>query len=132
MSRDHRDLHSLRAARAVREWGSWTVFVVLIGLTLLGSAPLLAAYNANMVGVVTGYWSYMDTDDVYFTLSNQPSAHPACNPSFFVIPSSVPADRRKMAFARLAQAYVAGEPINIGFDATGECAIGYIRVHRVG
>jgi hypothetical protein len=91
-----------------------------------------AAYNANMVGVVAAYWSYTEHDAIYFVLRNQPSTHPACNPAYFVVPGTVPPDRRKMIFARLALAYAIGETVNVGYDGTGECASGYIQVHRVG
>jgi hypothetical protein len=34
--------------------------------------------------------------------------------------------------ARLLLAKASGEVLNLGYDATGDCAEGYIRVHRVG
>ena len=45
---------------------------------------------------------------------------------------SVPADRRHMMYTRVLLAYTSGEGINIGYDGTGTCAEGYIRVERVG
>jgi hypothetical protein len=76
--------------------------------------------------------TYADVDYIYVQLNTQPSTHPSCNPGYFVISGSVPAERRKAMFAQLMVAKVAGDPINLGYDNTGDCADGYIRVHRVG
>lgn len=100
------------------------------GLLLTHSAG--ATYNANMSGVVTFLATYTDGDYIYFRLANQPASHPQCNPSYFVIPETVPENRRNRAFALLLTAKQTGEPLNIGFDHSGDCAHGYIRVHRVG
>jgi hypothetical protein len=97
---------------------------------LAGNAE--AVYNANLAGQLDGFWAYSDGDYILFRLKNQPATHPTCNPSFFVIPDTVPADRRKMMFARLSLAYATQESVNIGYDNVGDCASGYIHVHRVG
>jgi hypothetical protein len=41
-------------------------------------------------------------------------------------------DRRKARLARLLPAKATGEPVNFGYDPTGDGAAGRIRVHRVG
>jgi hypothetical protein len=91
-----------------------------------------AVYDSNIQGVLSGVWNYEDRDSIYFHLNNQPASHPVCNPTYFVIPSSVPADRRYMMFTRLLLAYASGETINIGYAGTGVCAEGSIRAIRVG
>lgn len=106
---------------------------LLLGLASLSVAPSAnAVYNTNMVGVVNWLATYTDSDAIYFTLSNQPSSHPGCSAAYFVIPAATPQNRRNQAFATLTLARQTGEPINIGYDATGDCADGYIHVHRVG
>jgi hypothetical protein len=91
-----------------------------------------AAYNANMAGELEGFYVYADGDHIYFRLKNQPSSHPTCGPLYFVIPETVSSDRRKAMLSRLSLAYATKEIVNIGYDSTGDCAQGYIRVHRVG
>lgn len=105
---------------------------VLIMLGLLISFTSQAAYNANMRGEIQGVYVYTDADHIYVILKNQPSSHPACNPNYFVIPASVPYERRQMLLSRLLTAYASKEVVNIGYDATGSCANGYIQIHRVG
>ncbi len=101
-------------------------------LLLVVSSTSNAVYNANTGGVVAWVATYADIDSIYFALNNQPSSHPSCSPNYFVIPATVPADRRKAMLTSLLIARTTGEAINIGYDATGDCAEGYIRVHRVG
>lgn len=105
--------------------------IVMLLLSLF-SMPLLAAYNANMQGEIQGVYVYTDADYIYIKLKNQPTSHPSCQPSFFVIPASVPYERRQMLLSRLLTAYASKETVNIGYDATGNCANSYIQVHRVG
>jgi hypothetical protein len=104
--------------------------LIMAGLT----APMssFAAYDANMVGQIEGFYVYADGDYVYFRLKNQPVSHNGCSPHYFVIPSTVSADRRKAMLARLSLAYAMQETVNIGFAANGDCADGYINVYRVG
>jgi hypothetical protein len=105
----------------------------LLPLSLLAFAiPTYAAYNANTSGVVAWVASYTDGDYIYFGLQNQPTSHPQCSPYYFVITADVPENRRNQAFAQLLTSKQTGTAINIGYDATGDCAYGYIRVHRVG
>lgn len=108
------------------------LFFVLFFLAVVPLGEATAAYNANMRGQLEGFYIYADADYIYFRLKNQPSTHPSCDPTYFVIPDTVPADRRKMMVARLSLAYAMQEIVNIGYDSTGECAGGYIRAHRVG
>ena len=101
-------------------------------LLVLVSVPAIAAYNANMEGKLTLVAVYADGDYIYLRLDNQPTSHPQCNPSYFVIHETVPLDRRQMMLSRLMMAYAAGETVNLGYDGTGDCAHGYMRVHRAG
>jgi hypothetical protein len=105
------------------------IYAVLMVALMSGTAS--AVYNANTYGVVVMVATYADTDSIYFNFASQPS-HPACNNSYFVIPESVTADRRKAMLARLLLAKEAAETVNVGYDSTGSCVDGYIRVHRVG
>lgn len=89
-----------------------------------------AAYNSNISGVITAVTTYTDVDDIYFTMSTQPSTHASCNPSYFVISSDVPLERRKQLLATLLAAKASGDSILVGYDGVGSCAYGYIRVHR--
>jgi len=91
-----------------------------------------ANYNANMQGVLQDVMIYTDNDHIYFRLENQPTTHPVCQSSYFVIENSIPMDRRQMLLSRLMTAYVTKERVNIGYDASVECAHGHIKVHRVG
>lgn len=94
-------------------------------------AAAFATYNANGGFAITGILTYTETDAIYITVSSPP-AHSGCNNSFFVIPSTTTTDRRKILMARLMLAKAANETINFGYDGTGDCADGYIRVHRIG
>jgi hypothetical protein len=105
---------------------------VASSLWLVLSPPASAAYNANMSGVLTFVGAYADGDYIYLALSNQPTSHPGCNPTYFVIDDTVPLERRQMMLARLLTSYAMKEPVNIGYDNVGDCAKGYIRVHRAG
>jgi hypothetical protein len=105
---------------------------LLIGvLASLISSAALAVYNANGGFLVTGVLTYTDTDSIYIQVSSPP-AHPACNNTFFIISGAIPADRRKTLLARLLLAKATSESVNFGYDATGDCAEGYIRLHRIG
>lgn len=104
--------------------------ILVLALAVLIPAGAQAVYNANGGFVVTGVATYVETDSLYITVSSPPT-HNACNSSFFVISGTTP-DRRKALLARLLLAKATGETVNFGYDATGDCAEGYIRVHRVG
>lgn len=91
-----------------------------------------AVYNANMSGVVAWVATYAESDSIYFALTNQPSSHPGCASHYFVITGATTADRRKAMLSNLLIARTTREPITIGYDDTGDCAEGFIRVHRVG
>lgn len=91
-----------------------------------------AGYNANVQGELAHVAVYGDGDYIYFTLRNQPTSHPGCNPSYFVFPETLPSERRRMLLARLLTAYAMKEVVNVGFDSTGDCVHGHIRAHRAG
>lgn len=109
-----------------------TKIATLTAALLLMCSNATAAYDANMVGQLEGFYVYADGDYIYFRLKNQPTSHNGCNPNYFVIPSAVPTDRRKAMLARLSLAYGLQEPVNIGYSANGDCAHGYINAYRVG
>lgn len=106
--------------------------ISVVAMTLL-STQALADYNANLSGKLAQVLTYADNDSIFIQLQNQPSSHPACNASYFVIDASVPSERKKMMLSRLLVSYASGENITIGYDDTGTtCAAGYIRVYRIG
>jgi hypothetical protein len=104
----------------------------ILAFLLFVSSYAWSDYDANMKGVVRHVAVYTDGDYIYLTLENQPSSHPSCNPVFFVIPDSIPYERRQMLLSRLLMAYASKENVNIGYDSQGGCTHGYITVHRVG
>ena len=106
--------------------------IILAFLLSLVATASMAAYNANIEGELEGFAVYAEDDYIYFRLKNQPASHPTCNPAYFVIPATVPADRRKAMLARLSLAYALKETVNIGYDSTGGCATGYIYAWRIG
>jgi hypothetical protein len=108
----------------VRKW----IIGVLAAVIPAAAFPI---YNTNGGFVVTAVATYTDTDSIYVNVSSPP-AHSACNNSYFVVSGAIPADRRKAILARLLLAKATGESVNFGYDGTGDCAEGYIRVHRVG
>ncbi len=109
------------------------MYKVILPLVLsLFSHSVFAEYNDNMSGKVASVLTYTDSDYIYFTLDNQPTSHSACNPAFFVIEETIPYERRQILLSRLLTAYAKQESLNIGFDNAGNCAHGYIRVHRIG
>ena len=83
--------------------------ILIIVLFMAVSSAALAAYNANMQGKLAMVMVYTDGDYIYMKLENQPASHPSCNASYFVTPSTVPLERRKMLLARLMLAYSTGE-----------------------
>src|SRR5215813_8026061 len=104
------------------------LLVSIFVMTLVRPDEAGAVYNANLSGQIQYYWSYAEDDAIFFVLRNQPTTHPTCSPSFFVIDGTITADRRKMMFARLSLAYALQENVNIGYDNAGNRAEGYIRV----
>jgi hypothetical protein len=99
-------------------------------VVMLGTAN--AVYNANMFGQLDSISVYADGDSIYFHVINQPTTHPGCNPAYFVIDETISSDRRKAMLSRLYLARATQENLYIGYDNLGNCADGYIRVHRVG
>jgi hypothetical protein len=118
-------MNDTRARRFQRGWG-----VALPLLLACGSAG--AQYNDNIVGTIVQVIGYADGDQILVRLGNQPASHPACNATYFSLPGDVPDRRRIPMFNLLMTAKLTGEPITIGFDNAGNCAEGFIRIHRVG
>jgi len=108
------------------------LILVLFGIYSLFSTDTFAQYNANLRGVLEGVYVYTDSDHIYIKLKNQPTTHPSCKTNYFVIDASVPLERRQMLLSRLMAAFAMKENVNLGYDAEGDCANTYIRVHRVG
>ena len=106
-------------------------------LGILTCMPSHATYNANIVGNVTQILTY-NSGVVLFSLDTQPTSNGACTPQFFELdPSSTNTPNDAAAvnrlYARLAQAYALGQPVNIGFDNAANCGVsGYITVYRIG
>jgi hypothetical protein len=91
-----------------------------------------AVYNTNGSFVVIAVATYTDTDSIYFNVAAPPAVS-GCSNSYFVVSGAYPADRRKAILAQLLVAKNTGLPIQIGYDSqAGDCAEGYVRVHRVG
>jgi len=106
--------------------------IILFLAITLASTAAMAGYDANIMGELDSVAVYTAEDSIYVVLKNQPTSHAVCNPAYFVIPPTVPADRRKALLARLSLAFALKESVNIGYDSTGGCANGYIYVWRVG
>ncbi len=69
---------------------------------------------------------------ILIRLKNQPSAHPSCKASYFSIATDTQEVAAQRMYSRLLIAYTTKQPVNIGFDNTGTCGNGYMRVYRVG
>lgn len=106
-------------------------FIVCL-LILFINTKAFAGYNSNIRGELEGVYVYTDHDAIYFRFKNQPTSHPSCKSTYFVISGSVPQERRDQLLSRLMLALASKELVNIGYDSQGNCASGYIRVHRVG
>jgi hypothetical protein len=105
--------------------------LVLI-LASVASSTSWAVYNANYSGAIVSLMAYAESGSIYIQLANQPSGT-GCNSGYFVIDSTLPLERRKTMYARLLLAKASGESVNIGYDnVPGNCADGFLRIHRVG
>jgi hypothetical protein len=107
-----------------------SIYLFFAGVGLAATSN--AGCNADLSGAVSHVMTYSHADSILFRLANRRTSHPSCNPCYFVVAQDVSADRRKAMLARLLAAYAAGETVNVGFDASGDCADGHIRVHRPG
>jgi len=107
-------------------------FFIFAVLSLVLSVPTGAVYNANMSGKINKIAVYTAADYIYIQLENQPTSHPSCNPAWFVVEASTSIARIDRLYSRAMAAKATGETLNIGYDSQGDCAHGYIRVHRVG
>lgn len=103
----------------------------LLSIMVLVSTLSHAGYDSNLDGVVKQLVTYT-SGRVYVRLSTQPSEHPECSASYFSLDQTIPADVRAQILARLLSAKAMQENIRIGYDGTGNCSNGYIRIHRVG
>jgi hypothetical protein len=110
----------------------WVVILMILSASLVTTRDAFATYNANTTGVVIQVLFYAETDNILLRLGNQPTSHPSCNPAYFVLSYEIPEARRKAMVAMLLAARISGEPINIGYDNTGSCANGMIRVYEIG
>jgi len=91
-----------------------------------------AVYNANMSGIITDVLVYPDSPWVLIKLQNQPTSHPACNAQYFAFGGDAPPENKRFMYARALMALSQGTAVAIGYDASGDCASSYIRVHRIG
>jgi hypothetical protein len=108
------------------------MFKRAIAILLLAFASASSAgYNATIQGVVKDVLTY-PSGVVLFRLSNQPTTHPLCRPEYFSIGTAIPQVEANRMLSRLLLAYTLKETVQVGFDDTGDCAVSYIRVHRVG
>jgi hypothetical protein len=107
------------------------VLLASLALTTLAPRTASAAYDANMVGVVTDLLVYPDANIILIRLNNQPTSHRGCNPAYFEL-FNVSEPMFGRLYARLLAAKLSGEAVNIGFDSVGTNCRLYIPVHRVG
>ena len=108
------------------------VMLLLCSLAVLGATPAWSVYDTNLLGVVTEVLAYTDHNIILVRLDNQPSSHPTCNPSYFALEHTADTTRVDRIYARLLLALSSGQPTKIGYDSQGNCANGWIRMHRVG
>lgn len=101
-------------------------------LSFLVSGAAVAQYNDNITGSVVQIVGYADSDQILIRPGNQPISHPGCNAEYFSIGGDIPDRRRIPMLNLLILAKLTGDEITIGFDNSGNCSDGYIRVHRVG
>jgi hypothetical protein len=99
---------------------------------VLMTTPAWGIYNANLTGTVSMVLTYDGVSPILVRLNNQPSSHPTCDPSFFAIAADNDTKSTDRMYARLLVALATAQPTNLGYDNLGNCANGYIRIHRVG
>ena len=111
-----------------RGWG----LLALVMAPLAGPECALATYDSNLSGIADSVYTY-PSGVLLIHLTNQPSSHPSCNPTYFAVdPSAIDANAMNRMFARLMTSYSMQEPITIGYDSQGDCVDGYIHVWRIG
>ncbi|MDW6005460.1 hypothetical protein SBX37_21550 [Vibrio mangrovi] len=69
---------------------------------------------------------------ILFRINNQPTSHPTCKSDYFAIATDVKDVAASRMLSRLLVAHTTRAPVTIGFDNSGGCGNGYIRVYRVG
>jgi len=106
--------------------------VLAILLTTL-TLPAFAGYNANFRGTISAVLTYPGSTLILIRVSNQPTSHPECTSfDYLAIDPAISNESRQLVMSRLLLAFTTGENINIGYDKSGDCIGGRIRVHRVG
>ncbi len=106
--------------------------VTVMAATTLCAPSAFATYDANVVGVPDGVFTYVG-GLLLIHMANQPSSHPSCNPSYFAVdPVTVDAASMNRMYARVLAAHAMQESIAIGYDSEGDCVDGYIHVWRIG
>ena len=100
-------------------------------IALAAPTVVHATYNANIAGVINNLRVY-DDGLVLFTLTTQPTSHPACNANYFALEKTMDPNFKAMLLSRALVAKSSGETIKIGYDNAGSCANNYIRVHMIG
>ncbi len=105
--------------------------LLLTFASLVLSVNTFAVYNANIISEVTDVMIYTDAAYIYVKVKEMPD-HSVCKNGYFVISEDVPMDIKQMLLSRLLMAKATGERLNIGYDRTGDCVHGYMRLHRAG
>lgn len=105
----------------------------LFAMVLGGSNDADAVYDSNISGKIVHLITYDNSNLILIQLENQStlSGH-NCSYVFFAIDPTTTEGRLDRMYSRAMLAFGSGTPINIGYDGNGNCANGYIRVHRVG
>ncbi len=117
----------------MKRWKYGFGLVALFAMVLGGSNEADAVYTSNKTGKITNILIYDTGNVILIQLDNQStlSNHP-CNHSYFAIEPATLEGRLDRMYSRAMLAFGSSTPVNIGYDGQGNCANGYIRVHRVG
>jgi hypothetical protein len=88
----------------------------------LSAASLLLfampAQAAQISGKVTSIQTYPSGDIVMFTLANQPTSHPLCNPGYFDFPAGTAQRPFDRIVSQLLAAVQAGKNIQVSYSET--------------
>lgn len=126
----------IRRCSARRYWrgrylASLAAKAVMTTLLIL-SAPARASYDTDIVGVITEVVTYNSNGYFFVRLNNQPSSHPACDSSYFAVDAAGNEEARKQLYVRALLAHATQTPVTIGYDGQSNCAVGKIRIYRIG
>lgn len=106
---------------------------VVTSILLFSSSLVFAGYNANFKGKITQVLTYTYSTQILIRVEGQPSDHPECNlTDYLSVDPDISAESRQLVYSRILTAYATGEVVNIGYDKTGGCVSGRIRIYRVG